>query len=76
MLSEKPHLSQQFSRCHGDSQLKIVQAQVAESMCTDAGKASGGMERLARGHSPSQDEVLLTKGGAPHPLGGLADFLT
>lgn len=64
MLSERPCLSQQFLCCHGDSQLKIVQAQVKASMCADTGNAPAGLEPIIGSTGVlSQDGVLLTEWG-------------
>lgn len=49
--------------CHGDSQLKIVQAQVKASMCADTGNAPAGLEPIigSTGCSPRMGCSLLSE---------------
>ena len=74
MLSERPCLSQRFLCCHGDSQLKIVQAQVKASMCADTGNAPAGLEPIIGSTSPPRMGCSLLSGECSTSAGHCGDF--
>lgn len=74
MLSERPCLSQRFLCCHGDSQLKIVQAQVKASMCADTGNAPAGLEPIIGSISPPRMGCSLLSEECSTSTGCCRDF--
>lgn len=74
MLSERPCLSQPFLCCHGDSQLKIVQAQVKASMCADTGNAPAGLEPVIGSTAPPRMGCSLLSGECSTSTESCGDF--